>query len=193
MPAPESYYTSPLSRCTITANLTFNGLDLPPSRPFVPTVKEYFREGISIHTCDRRSSRASIRGMFPWYVFEPGFTELDELWRGNEGETDAAQEARTRTALDEVFRRDEATWVSVTSHSGEIRKMLAVLGHRAFSLSTGQVVPVLVKAEAVEPAPTTTFAGWAAEATCTSPPITSIAGQGCVCSTGTTAGPAIPT
>lgn len=52
MPYFESYYSSPLQRCTTTANITFSDIDLPPGHEFVPTVKEYFREGISVHTCD---------------------------------------------------------------------------------------------------------------------------------------------
>jgi hypothetical protein len=63
-----------------------------------------------------------------------------------------------------------------------------VLNHRSFSLSTGQIIPVLVKAELVEPTvePTSTYASFTTEPTCKSPPITSISGQGCVCATGTT-------
>jgi broad specificity phosphatase PhoE len=60
LPYFESYYTSPLSRCTITANLTFSSLSLPADRPFVPIVKEGFREGMTVHTCNRRSSKASF-------------------------------------------------------------------------------------------------------------------------------------
>ena len=40
MPAPQSYYTSPLDRCLMTAQVTFSELELPAGRPFVPTVKE---------------------------------------------------------------------------------------------------------------------------------------------------------
>lgn len=40
IPVPESYYTSPLSRCLATANITFSALPLPSQYPFVPTVKE---------------------------------------------------------------------------------------------------------------------------------------------------------
>jgi broad specificity phosphatase PhoE len=40
MPAPETYYVSPLDRCLNTANITFGQLKLPADRPFVPTVKE---------------------------------------------------------------------------------------------------------------------------------------------------------
>lgn len=40
IPTPQTYYTSPLTRCLDTANITFSGLDLPARHPFVPTVKE---------------------------------------------------------------------------------------------------------------------------------------------------------
>jgi broad specificity phosphatase PhoE len=40
IPAPQSYYTSPLDRCLATANLTFSNLGLPAERPFRPVVKE---------------------------------------------------------------------------------------------------------------------------------------------------------
>ncbi|KAJ6437268.1 phosphoglycerate mutase [Purpureocillium lavendulum] len=190
MPAFDSYYSSPLKRCIQTADGTFSSLDLPRNKPFRPTIKELFREGISIHTCDRRSTRREIRDFSPAsFRFEDGFAEHDELWEGaqSKGETDAHQRARSKTVLDDVFAHDDGTWISVTSHSGEIRALLAVLGHREFSLGTGQIIPVLVRAEAVRggaPAPPTTSApGFTYEATCTAPPVTSIAGQGCVCST----------
>ncbi len=57
IPYPQSYYTSPLTRCLKTANYTFAGLEFPKYYPFVPTVRELLREGISIHTCDHRRSR----------------------------------------------------------------------------------------------------------------------------------------
>jgi broad specificity phosphatase PhoE len=182
----QSYYSSPLTRCTTTADLTFRGIELPKSRPFKPIIKEYLREGISIHTCDRRSNKTYIHSVVPNFTFEKGFTENDELWRGTEGETADHQRARSKELLDDIFTNDDATWISITSHSGEIRRLLEVLGHRAFSLSTGQIIPVLVKAEvrrvSEEPTTTTTAPGFTAEATCTKPPITSIDGQGCVCS-----------
>jgi hypothetical protein len=50
----------------------------------------------------------------------------------------------------------DMVYVSVTSHSGEIGAILEVLGHQSFSLSTGSVSPVLVKAETLdETTPTT--------------------------------------
>lgn len=75
--------------------------------------------------------------------------------------------------LDEVFDSDDNTWLSVTSHSGEIASILRgmyssclrikwrltirlVLGHQVFSLSTGAVIPVFIKAETVSGTPAST-------------------------------------
>ncbi|KAK3941267.1 phosphoglycerate mutase-like protein [Diplogelasinospora grovesii] len=188
VPAPESYYTSPLMRCLITANITFSGLSLPASRPFVPVIKEFFREGISIHTCDHRSNKTYIHSQFPTWGFEPSFAEHDPLWNGVTGEESSSEAARSKIVLDEVFAEDDNTWISVTSHSGEIASLLSVLRHRTFSLSTGQIIPVLVKAQRLYQAyPSTTINAWTSLATCTQPPITSIASIGCVCSGSPTA------
>lgn len=89
IPYPQSYYTSPLTRCLRTANMTFSGLDLPVYYPFVPTVKELLREGISLHTCDHRSNRTYIHERFPTYEIEPTLTEYDEIWNGVTAETSA--------------------------------------------------------------------------------------------------------
>lgn len=111
-------------------------------------VKELLREGISIHTCDRRSSRTYISDNFPSYEIETNFTEKDELWNGVTAETSSAQDTRSRTIINEIFNDEKAgTYVSITSHSGEIASILRVLGHRTFSLNTGAIIPVLVKAE----------------------------------------------
>ena len=56
--------------------------------------------------------------------------------------------------------------------TGQLRE--AVLGHRTFGLGTGQVIPVLVKADTVDGnAPTTTIAPYTTVSTCTAPPATS--------------------
>ncbi|EPE29330.1 Phosphoglycerate mutase-like protein [Glarea lozoyensis ATCC 20868] len=144
---PQSYYTSPLLRCMATASITFSGLDLPRDRPFKPLIKELIREAIGAHTCDRRSSKSVIHGHYPDWPFEEGFAEEDPLWDAELRESDEAMDIRLRKALDEVFGTDENTWISISSHSGAIGSTLRVLGHRVFSLGTGQVIPVLVKAE----------------------------------------------
>lgn len=41
------------------------------------------------------------------------------------------------------------TDISVTAHSGNLRNLLAVLGHQPYPLSTGEMIPVVVKATAV--------------------------------------------
>ena len=125
IPTPQSYYTSPLTRCLQTANYTFNGLDLPAKHPFKPLVKEYFREGISGHTCDRRSNETYIHNLFPSYGIEPGFTPEDELWVALHGETSTDQAVRSKRVLDSVFSTDSSTYISVTSHSGEIGSILS--------------------------------------------------------------------
>ncbi|KAF2458620.1 phosphoglycerate mutase [Lineolata rhizophorae] len=152
IPAPQSYYVSPLARCLETARLTFSApADLPfpaDAAPFVPTIKELLREAIGIHTCDRRSSKAWIAQNYPGYVFEEGFAEEDPLWEPDERETNAAMDARLAQLLDNVFASDErSSVISFTSHSGALGSVLRVLGHREFRLVTGAVIPVLVRAE----------------------------------------------
>ena len=124
IPTPQSYYTSPLTRCLSTANITFSGLDLPKAHPFIPTVKELFREGISGHTCDRRSNKTYIQENFPSYKIEKGFSETDLLWQALHGETPTDQDIRSKKVLDDVFGSDGNTYLSITSHSGEIASIL---------------------------------------------------------------------
>lgn len=124
IPVPQTYYTSPLTRCLQTANLTFSGLSLPRKYPFIPEVKEFFREGISGHTCDRRGSKKYIQNAFPKYKIEPGFTETDQLWKALQAETSVDQDIRSKKALDDVFSSDDSTYISITSHSGEIASLL---------------------------------------------------------------------
>lgn len=146
IPVPEKYYTSPLHRCLATANVTFSSLQLPASQPFIPEVKELLREVNGVHTCDRRSIRTYIHTEFPTYVIEIGFAEDDELWSPDIRESDPHMDARLKILLDDVVH-NEGTYLSLTSHSGAISGLLRVLGHRPFRLSTGGVIPVLVRVE----------------------------------------------
>ncbi|KAI4205220.1 MAG: hypothetical protein LQ350_000542 [Teloschistes chrysophthalmus] len=164
-PAPESYYTSPMRRCLATANLTFANLDLsspssstpqPPgdtttkNEPlYRPVVKELLREVNGVHTCDRRSSRSTLAAEFPNFTFEAGFAEHDELWTPDHRETNEEIDRRMKKLLDDIFTHDDSVFVSLTAHSGAICSLLRVLGHREFRLSTGAVIPVLVKAVTV--------------------------------------------
>lgn len=124
IPVPESYYSSPLTRCLQTAEITFAGLDLPSRQPFDLTVKEDFREGISGHTCDRRGTKTYIEEAFPEYKVEEGFSETDLLWRALFAEPQKNEDIRIKTGLDQVFDSDDSTYVSITAHSGAIGSML---------------------------------------------------------------------
>lgn len=185
---PQSFYVSPLSRCLQTAQYTYSNLSLPADHPFVPTVKEYFREGISIHTCDRRSNRTYIASSFPTYHIEPTLSEYDEEWNGITAESSTAQLYRSYYVLDSVFSTDPASIISITTHSGEAASMLSAIGHIPFSLNTGAIIPVLVKAETKKaPAPATSTQAWAQSSWCANgPPVTSqtVAPYACVCSGG---------
>lgn len=124
IPAPESYYASPLTRCLQTAFYTFSNISLPADRPFAPVIKELFRENIGVHTCDRRSTKSEIHEMYPGWEFEKGFAEDDPFWDPVVREPAEAQDVRSKIVLDDVFTNDENTFISVSSHSGEITSIL---------------------------------------------------------------------
>ncbi|KAM5463461.1 putative phosphoglycerate mutase pmu1 [Microsporum audouinii] len=147
VPLPEAYYTSPLDRCLATAKITFSELQLPATKPFVPTVKELLRETLGVHTCDRRSSKQYIESTYPTYKIEPGFSPTDILWDPEVREPDAARDVRLKKLLDDIFVHDRSTIMSLTAHGGAIRSILNVIGHRDFALQTGSVLPVLIRAE----------------------------------------------
>ncbi len=91
-------------------------------------MKELFREGISGHTCDRRGTKTYIHDVFPAYKIEPGFSENDLLWKPLQGEVQVDENIRSKTVLDEVFSSDDSTYISITSHSGEIASILQGMG-----------------------------------------------------------------
>jgi hypothetical protein len=65
IPAPETYYVSPLTRTIETADLSFQNLSLPEDRPYKPFIKELLREALGVHTCDRRSTKTEIEVRHP--------------------------------------------------------------------------------------------------------------------------------
>ena len=79
---------------------------------------------MGVHTCDRRSSKTYISENYPSYKIEPGFTENDELWVPGLRETNSAQRARSKELLDDIFSHDDSTFISFSSHSGEIAAIL---------------------------------------------------------------------
>lgn len=127
-------------------------------------VKQLLRETIGIHTCDRRSPKSTIHSLYPTYIFEPSFQPFDTLWSPTERETDPALDIRLKRVLDDIFftttthrtttrddhdHHNKNTFLSLTSHGGAIGGILRVVGHRPFGLSTGGVMPILVKAERI--------------------------------------------
>ncbi len=47
------------------------------------------------------------------------------MWKADQGETSTDQDIRSKKVLDDVFSNDDSTYVSVTSHSGEIASLLS--------------------------------------------------------------------
>lgn len=143
IPIPESLYSSPMSRSSETARISFSWLWDFHKRGLI---MENFREVYGVHTCDKRQTKTYIKEHEGDFLdIEKGFTEQDELWTADHRETDAEAAVRLRKALDVVFSRG-GTYVSVTAHSGALGAAFTVLGHRSYGIPTGGVVPVLVKA-----------------------------------------------
>ncbi|KAI1762388.1 phosphoglycerate mutase-like protein [Hypoxylon sp. FL1150] len=144
VPLPRKLYTSPLMRCLETTKFTYSGL---PDLEFRPLIKEKLRERNGEHTCDRRSTRSWISSNFPEYEIEAGFTEEDEEWRPDRRETAVEIAGRVRLLLDDIFTNDDETIISFTAHSGLIRALYDVTGHRDVWVGAGAMVPMLIRAE----------------------------------------------
>ena len=147
IPAPESYYVSPLQRTLLTSNYTFTGLNLPPKHPYKPVIKELLREVLGVHTCDRRDTMSKITSLWPSYTIEPNFSEEDPLWDPDFRESGGQQVHRLQLFLDDIFNTDTNVFISCTSHSGLISSALQGVGHRQFPLNTGAIIPIFLKAQ----------------------------------------------
>lgn len=175
VPLPQSFYGSPFKRALDTYRYTWSDINTS-KKPLrsnsdgstdgahgaattnsVPLIVEDLRETIGVHTCDKRSTKTQIHARYPTYEFEKGFTEEDVLWTETHRETPSEQNVRTRRFLDRLF---EADWdvspdkrnnvVSISAHSGVINSFLEVIGHRPFHVTTGGMIPVLIKASRKE-------------------------------------------
>ncbi|SGZ58536.1 CIC11C00000002280 [Sungouiella intermedia] len=157
-PIPSKFYVSPLQRSLWTCVLTWDGLR--PSH-INPVVTENLRETIGQNLCDKRSSKTVISERFGQYgfVFEEGFEEEDILHTPRR-ETALEQAVRTNRFCQALFEEDwdekagkvnkelavKHSFISTTSHAGTIRSLIIVFGHRRFTISTGGMVPIVVKA-----------------------------------------------
>lgn len=152
-PLPSTIYTSPLARCLQTTHYIFRPLFAQHSLPFNPLIKEGLRERMTLHKCDFRRPRSWITENYPDYTFEDGFKEEDEFGDGfgkrGQAETDAEHEQRKQKVLEEVWERDEGTFLELTVHSYAIRAVQGVVGMRAVRTREGTSIALLVRGERI--------------------------------------------
>ncbi len=146
VPLPQSFYVSPMRRTSQTFTLTWSSLAHHTSDNFTPQVKEMARETYGLGTDSARHSKLYISQRWPLFAFDDDFTENDELWVADRHETHQHRKYRANLLLNDIFANDSNTIVSLTSHSGLIDSLLKVVHHIKFPLSTGQMIPVVVRA-----------------------------------------------
>lgn len=154
-PIPLKFYVSPLQRSSWTLVHTWDGITNAE-----PLVTESIREKLHVNLCDKRSPKRVIEERFGKYNFrlEDGFTEEDEIFQDHDRETLVQQSFRVNKFLQQLFdeewngsKVDKAqaqknSVISTTSHAGTIRAFITALGHRQFTISTGGMLPVIVRA-----------------------------------------------
>jgi hypothetical protein len=112
-------------------------------------VKEYLRERLTIHTCDRRSSRSWIEQQYPRYIIENGFEENDTLWDAEVPETPEKHVARKQSLLEDIFDTDDSQFISLTTHSYAVSAILEAVGAPHFRVGEGVMVPLFIRAEKI--------------------------------------------
>lgn len=157
-PIPQEFYVLPLQRSSNTLVNTWKDIR-PPTQPVI--VREGIRETCGKNMCDKRSTKTVIKERFEKYGFVVGddITENDELFKVDYRETLPEHCTRLNQFLQKLFDRSldssgkiskdkayQSTYISTTSHAGTIRSMIVVLGHRHFTISTGGMIPIVVKA-----------------------------------------------
>ncbi|KAM9915025.1 hypothetical protein OXX69_000054 [Metschnikowia pulcherrima] len=157
-PIPSKFYVSPLQRSCWTCYYTWDGLRPADKHPIIV---ENMRETIGQNLCDKRSPKHVIESRFGklGFITEPGFAEEDPLFTPKR-ESEEELCMRINSVCQNLFEEewDPATKsvnksnavknsiISTTTHAGTIRSFIVVLGHRRFTLSTGGMVPIVVKA-----------------------------------------------
>lgn len=154
-PVPSRFIVSPLQRSCNTLLITWN--DIFP-KGAQPLIVENVREIIGFHICNKRSTKTKILERFGkyGYITEPGFEENDNLYVDDRQETADEQCLRTNGFLQKLFNEYwdeehhksnsvEDQVISITSHGGTIKTFLSVIGHRAYTIPTGGMIPVVVK------------------------------------------------
>lgn len=157
-PLPDKFYVSPMQRSMWTLQFTWEGLRKEDQKA---VIVENLRERFGAHTCNQRSTKTVIAERFNGYgfEFEDNFSEED-LLHADIQETHYEHCIRTNEFCQELFEKDwdkklnsvdrekalESLFVSTTSHAGTISELLTVFNHRPFAVSTGGMVPLVVKA-----------------------------------------------
>ncbi|KAL7410167.1 histidine phosphatase superfamily [Mrakia frigida] len=144
-PLPQVFYSSPMRRAASTLEITWRDI-LLQKKSYTPTIKEHYRESIGLHTCDQRSTKTVLSETYPGWNFDASFTEHDQLYNPTYQENGGAQSLRLQQQMNELFSSDDSTYVSITAHSGVINSFFTAVGHKRFSVQTGGVVPVVIKA-----------------------------------------------
>lgn len=157
-PIPDEFYVLPLQRSCNTLLKTWHDIK-PATKPV--TICELLRETTGRNLCDRRSTKSVILERFGQYNFvaDDDVTENDEAFREDYRETMAEHCTRLNKFLQKLFNKtlgsdgtvdrsiaEKSKVVLTTSHAGTIRTLIVVLGHRHFTISTGGMIPIVVKA-----------------------------------------------
>ncbi|KAI0386764.1 phosphoglycerate mutase-like protein [Hypomontagnella monticulosa] len=146
---PQQHYTSPLTRCLQTTSYAYKSFTAWTGQPLRPIIREGLRERMGVHTCDRRSTRTWIKSKYPTFHVGREVTETDQLWKPDQRETMRQVEGRVQQVLDGIFSNDNSTVISITAHSGLIRALYTVIGHREVWVQAGAMVPILIRARKV--------------------------------------------
>lgn len=113
-------------------------------------------------TCDQRSTKSHLAKTYTGFTFEEGFVEEDELWTQDGMETDDLTVYRVWQALDDLFDHDNNTCeltinavfatvltflpvIAISAHAGLIRCLLKAVNHREFFMTTGGMIPLVLK------------------------------------------------
>ncbi|EAZ62945.2 hypothetical protein PICST_40227 [Scheffersomyces stipitis CBS 6054] len=142
MPLPESFYVSPMRRTLETWDLTWSTITKQQ-----PLIKEFARETYGIGTESKRHTKEYIGQNYPFAVFEAGFSQNDELWKSEVHESNQHRNYRAAQLLSDIFINDSNQIISIVSHSGLIKSILKVIGHRKWTLKTGQMIPVIIEVD----------------------------------------------
>lgn len=148
-PVPQKFFVSPLQRLCQTFAITWDGL-LDPKTPVV--VDELLRETIGINLCDKRSLKSTIHQRFPQFIIDEDVTEEDKAYTDHYRENLCEQSVRLNQFLQKLFDEDvdksdrlASQVVLTTSHAMTIRSLITVTHHREFVISTGGMIPILIK------------------------------------------------